>query len=157
MKKTWLVLGGIALVCGLLVFRVIFLQQSNFMSEREWFVKGVRYEFSARVDTVFMYNENSGRLRCILTAGNPQIDREDSLKTLFKDHDMLYLIYQRDDDSITFIMPNHANHVAKGDSVRVSSQRNYIHFFRNGKPVVTDSLTETLTGYGTPFFLRKKK
>jgi len=126
------------------------------MDERDWFVKSLQYEFSAKVDSVWMYNEQAGRLRCLLTQGNPQIDREDSLKLLFKEHDMLYLIYKRSGDSITFIMPDHANLVKIGDSVRVSSRGNYIRFYRDGSAVVDDSLIYVLTGYGTPFFLRRK-
>jgi hypothetical protein len=156
MKKTLLIFGAIALLCFLLVVRLLFKQQSDFLNEREWFVKSLRYEFSATVDSVWMYNEQSGRLRCILTQGDPQIDREDSLKLLFQEHDMLYLVYQRDGDSITFIMPDHANLVSIGDSVRVSSQENFVRFFSKGKQVVNDPMTHVLTGYGRPFFMRRK-
>lgn len=157
MKKTLLILGGIALVCGLLVVRLIFKQQNTFASERDWFVKSLRYEFSAKVDTIWTFNENSARLRCILTAGNPQIDREDSLKMLFKEHDMLYFIFKRKADFITFVLPSQAGKVAIGDSLSVSSRRNRIEFFRDGKQVAVDSFTRVLTGYGTPSFLRGKK
>jgi hypothetical protein len=102
-----------------------------------------------------MYNPYGGRLWCRLTAGDPQVDREDSLKRLFKTHDILYLIFDRAEDSITFIVPN-GNLVVKGDCVRVSSQQNSIQFFRVGKQVATDSLTATLTGFSRPFFLKGK-
>jgi hypothetical protein len=157
MKKTLLILGPIALVCGLLVVRLLFKQKNSFTSEREWFANALRYEFSARVDTVWMYNQHSGKLRCILTAGDPQIHREDSLKKKFREHDMLYLVYQRSGDSILFILPHQANQIAIGDSVRVSSQNNSIQFFRGGKLVVSELLTNSLTGFGRPFFLKKKK
>jgi len=58
----------------------------------------------------------------LLTEGDPHIEREDSLKSSFQKHTMLYLIYQRSADSIIFILPEHADRVEKGDSVRVSSQ-----------------------------------
>lgn len=157
MKRTVLILGGIALVMLLLTARALFYQKSSATDERKWFIKALRYEFSAQVDSVIMFNHNSGRLRCLLTRGDPRIDREDSLKRSFKHHDMLYLIFKRSGDSITFVLPNRANLVAKGDSVRVSSGKNSIEFFRAGKPVATDSLTETLTGFSRPFFLRDRK
>jgi len=157
MKRTVLILGGIALLMLLLTARALFHQKSSATDERRWFVKALRYEFSAQVDSVLMFNQNSGRLRCLLTAGDPQIDREDSLKRLFKHHDMLYLIFKRSADSITFVLPNHANLVAKGDSVRVSSRENRIQFFRAGKPLATDSLSEALTGFSRPFFLSDGK
>ena len=155
MKKTFLILGGIALLCLLLAARLVFRERSGKIEEREWFVKALRYEFSAQVDSVRMYNQNTGRLWCRLTTGDPQIYREDSLKPSFKRHDMLYLVFQRSADSITFIVPN-GNLVVKGDSVRVSSQKNTVQFFRAGKPVAVESLTATLTGYGRPFFLKRK-
>jgi hypothetical protein len=104
---------------------------------------------------VRMLNENMGRLLCRLTSGNPQIHREDSLKPLFKEHDMLYLIFQQSGDSITFLVPN-GKLVEKGDSVRISSKKNTIQFFRDGKEVATDKLSNTLTGFGRPFFLKGK-
>src|SRR5688572_29175122 len=121
MKKTLLILGGIGLLCLLLIIRLFFKQSSGMTEEREWFVSALRYEFSAQVDSVRMFNEHTGRLWCRLTAGDPQVDREDSLKSSFKEHDMLYLIFHRSADSIIFIVPN-GNLVSKGDSVRVSSQ-----------------------------------
>lgn len=151
--KSWLIVGGIGLVCILLVARLFFRQNNRMTSEREWFVGALRYEFSAQVDSVRMFNPNTGRLWCRITAGDPQVHREDSLKPSFKEHDMLYLIFHRSADSIIFIIPN-ANLVAKGDSVRVSSRKNTIQFFRDGKQVATDELSNTLTGFGRPFFLK---
>jgi hypothetical protein len=156
MKKTLLILAGIGLLCFLLIGRLFMKQRSGFGEEREWFAKAVRYEFSAQVESVELYNENAGKLWCRLTSGNPQIHREDSLKPFFKEHDMLYLIFQQEGDSILFIAPN-AGQVAAGDSVRVSSEKNSIEFFRDGKQVATDQLSNTLTGFGRPFFLKRKE
>lgn len=156
MKRTVLILIGIALLMLLLTARIIFKQKNSVTDERKWFAKALRYEFTAQVDSVWMFNQNAGRIRCLLTSGDPQTGREDSLKRLFKHHDMLYMIFKRSADSITFVLPNHANLLAKGDSVRVCSRENSIQFFRAGKPVVTGSLSETLTGFSRPFFMKKK-
>jgi hypothetical protein len=155
MKKPLLILGGIGLLCLLLIIRSFYRQDSRMTEEREWFVSGLRYEFSARVDSVRMFNEHTGRLWCRLTAGDPHVDREDSLKSSFKEHDMLYLIFHRSADSIIFMVPN-GDLVAKGDSVRVSSRKNTVQFFRDGKQVATDQLSNTLTGFGRPFFMKKR-
>jgi len=155
MKKTLLILGGIGLLCILLVVRLVFKQRSGMSEEREWFTRALRYEFSAQVDSVWMLNQNTGKIWCRLTTGDPQIYREDSLKRLFKQHDMLYLIFHRSGDSIIFLVPN-GKPVLKGDSLRVSSERNTIQFFRDKKQVATDQLSTTLIGYGRPFFLKKK-
>ncbi|HEY0653628.1 MAG TPA: hypothetical protein VGD65_10900 [Chryseosolibacter sp.] len=156
MKKTLLILGGIGLVCMLLIVRSFYRQDRQMKAEREWFVKSVRYEFSAEVDSIRMLNETTGRLWCILRSGDPRVDREDSLKALFKEHDMLYLIFKRSADTITFLLPN-AKPVNVDDSVVVSSEGNSIRFFRDGQEIVADELTNTLTGFGRPFFLKDKK
>ena len=155
MKKSLLILGGVGLLCILLIGRLFFKQNNSMGNEREWFAKALRYEFSARIDSVRMFNENTARLWCRITAGDPQVHREDSLKRLFKEHDMLYLIFHRSADSIIFIVPN-GNGLARGDSVRVSSKIDSIQFFRDGKRVTSDALSTTLTGFGRPFFLKKK-
>jgi len=155
MKKTLLILGGIGLLCMLLVVRLFFVQHNGMNEEREWFAKALRYEFSAQVDSIRMFNKTTGKLWCRLTSGDPQTNREDSLKQSFKEHDMLYLIFHRSADSIIFIVPN-GNLVSKGDSVRVSSEKNTIEFFRDKKQVATDQLSNTLTGFGRPFFLKGK-
>jgi hypothetical protein len=154
-KRTLLVIGAIGVVCALGVVRMFFKQENSMTQEREWFVKGLRYEFSARVDSIAMYNEHAGLLSCRVTAGDPKTYREDSLKRSFKMHDMLYLIFRHSGDSITFIVPD-AKDLEKGDSVRVSSANNSIEFFREGTLVTSDKLSKTLTGFGRPFFLKRK-
>jgi hypothetical protein len=156
MKKTLLILGGIGLFCFLLIVRLFYKQNSGMQSEREWFAKELRYEFSARVDSIQMLNEHTGKLWCSLTAGDPHIDREDSLKLLFKEHDMLYLIFKRKGDRITFLVPN-GNLIHAHDSVRVSSSQNSIVFFRDNQQVAKDQLSATLTGFGRPFFMKERK
>jgi hypothetical protein len=156
MKKTLLIIGGIGLLCFLLVVRLFFRQNSLQRDERKWFADALRYEFSAQVDSIRMFNEETGRLWCRITAGDPQVEREDSLKPYFKEHGKLYLIFHKSADSIIFIIPN-GHLVKKGDSVRVSSKNNSIQFFRDKKLVANDELSNTLTGFGTPFFLKKKK
>ncbi len=157
MKRTIIIFISIALVALLLIVRAVFKQKNGVTDERKWFAKALHYEFSARVDSVLMFNPNAGRLRCFIIVGDPQIHREDSLKRSFKHHDMLFLIFKRSADSITFVLPNHANFVAKGDCVRVISRQNSIQFFRAGKPMFIDSLSNTLTGFSRPFFFSKRK
>jgi hypothetical protein len=156
MRKTLLILGGIGLLCVLLIVRSFYKQSNSQSEEREWFVNALRYEFSAQVDSIRMLNDYTGRLSCLLNSGNPQVDREDSLKLLFKEHDMLYLIFKRSGDSITFLIPN-AHLVAKGDSVVVSSEQNTIQFFREGSQITNDPLSNALTGFGRPFFMKGNK
>jgi hypothetical protein len=155
MKKTLLILGGIGLVCVLLIVRSFYRQGNRLTDEREWFAEALGYEFSARVDSIRMLNEKTARLWCILSSGDPINEREDSLKQLFNEHDMLYLIIKRSDDTVTFLIPN-GDMVAQGDSVAVSSSKNTIQFYRDGNKVATDQLSNTLTGFGRPFFIKKK-
>lgn len=156
MRKTLFILTGVAIVIFALILRLAFQQKDEHEEERKWFIQSLGYEFSARVDTVRVFNEHAGRVRCLLSSGNPLVSREDSLKSYFKEHDMLYFIFKRSADSITFILPEHIRQIEKGDCVRVSSSANRIQFFRGRNTLVDDSLTEMLTGFSRPFFLKKK-
>lgn len=155
MKRSLLIIACVGLLLALLVIRLFFKQRSRITEEREWFATNLHYEFSAHVDSVAMVNKHTGKLWCRITDGMPQSDREDSLKRSFKQHKMLYLIFHQSADSIVFLIP-YGDKVAKGDSVRVSSGKNSIAFFRQGKSVANDKLSKTLTGFGRPFFLKKK-
>src|SRR5436190_21365585 len=106
MQRTLLTLAVIGLVCFLLIVRLFFRQHNRMTDEREWFAKALQYEFSATVDSIVMYNKNSGRFYATITDGNPRVEREDSLKKLFKQHDMLYLIYKHSANSIVRILPD---------------------------------------------------
>ena len=82
MKKTLLVLGGIGLLCVLLVVRLVFKQRSGTSEEREWFTRALRYEFSAQVDSVWMLNQNTGKIWCRLTSGDPHDPPRRQLETI---------------------------------------------------------------------------
>lgn len=153
MKKTLLVLGGIALLFLLLVIRLFVVEHTVTKEEQEWFVRELRYEFSAVVDSVKLYNNGvSGNIRGRIIAGDPNTKREDSLKKSFKKHDQIYLVYKRSGDSIRFILP-YANQIRKGDSIRLSSNENTIRVFREGKQVVNQPMHESLTAYQKPPFV----
>lgn len=151
MKKTLLIIGGVALVFILLIVRLFVVERNDVVSEQEWFVKEVAYEFSAEVDSIRLYNSAGGLLRGRITAGVPQTHREDSLKKYFKKHEMMYLVFKRSGDTIRFILP-YANRVKKGDSIRISSKENMIRVFREGKEITHEPMSESLTAYqGAPF------
>jgi hypothetical protein len=155
MKRTLNILVSVGLVSLLLFIRLLFSQQADKQDERHWFAKALRYEFSAQVDSVQMLNAHIGKYWCRITEGNPEVNREDSLKRFFKDHDMLYLIFHRSGDSINFVISK-GDLLAKGDSVRFSSKQNTIAFFRAGQSIGVDSLSASLIGYSKPFFMRRK-
>ncbi len=157
MKRTWLILGGIALVWCLLVANLLYQQRTGMIAEREWFARELHYEFSAQVDSIVMLNKYSGKLWCRVTGGDdPRIEREDSLTSSFKEHDMLYLIFKKSGDMIIFITPS-GDQLEVGDSVHVSSETNTIQFFRSGKSVTADKLSRTLTSFGRPFFMKRTR
>lgn len=153
MKKTLLILGGVALVFILLVVRLFVVGSSNAKTEQEWFARELKYEFSATVDSVKMFNGASGTLRARIIAGDPKIYREDSLKRHFKTHDMMYLIFRHSSDTILFVLP-FANQVQKGDSIRFSSTKNRIEAFRNHQSVFYHPLSESLIAYKRPPFFK---
>lgn len=151
MKKNLLIFGGIALVFILLIIRLFTVEINRVTAEQEWFARELRYEFSAVVDSIRMFNGAGGNLRARITAGDPHIEREDSLKKFFRKHEKMYIVYKRSSDSIVFILP-YANQVRKGDSIRMSSKENMIRVFRQSKEVYSQSMSESLMAYqGPPF------
>lgn len=153
MKKTLLILGGVALVFILLVVRLFVVEKDTAKAEQEWFARELEYEFSAVVDSIRMFNGASGHLRARIMAGDPKIYREDSLKRHFKKHDMMYLIFKNSSDTIMFILP-FANQVQKGDSIRFSSTENRIEVFRNHQSVFHHPLSESFVAYSRPPFFK---
>lgn len=153
MKKNLLILGGIALVFMLLVIRLFVVERNKVKAEQEWFVKEIAYEFSVTVDSIRMYNSAGGVLRARITKGHPQTQREDSLKKFFKKHEMMYLVFNRSSDSVNLILP-YANRIAKGDSIRISSKEDLICVFRDGREVTRAPVSESLTAFQGPPFVK---
>lgn len=155
MKRTLLTIGIISIICFLLIVRLFSKQHHALEDERAWFANAVGYEFSAHIDSIRMLNETTGRLWCRIGRGHPDASREDSLKALFKEHDMLYMIFKQAGDSITLVLP-YANAAVKGDCLQVSSHDNIVRIFHERQQVVSQPLTKTLMGYSRPFFLKRK-
>lgn len=145
--KTYLILGGVALVFFLLLIRFIFVEKGSHEAEREWFTRNLKYEFSVTVDSVKMFNPTTGRIHARIVEGNPLIYREDSLKNSFKKHEKLRFISNHRQDSVYFVLLN-ANLVRKGDSIRISSEQNNITVFHKGEQVSAISFSDTITGWG---------
>jgi len=59
LPTSWAVLGIVTFVFVLLIVRLFVRQGSSMSDEREWFATALRYEFSARVDSVQMFKQNN--------------------------------------------------------------------------------------------------
>jgi len=147
--KTFLIIAGVGLVCLLLIIRLFFSAFNSHEKEREWFVHNLRYEFSVAVDSV--QGDNRSFVDGRITAGDPHLYREDSLKNSLKKFEKLILTVNYRNDSIRFLVQIE-DEIRKGDSIRISSEKNSITLFRTGKQVATAQLSEALTGWGkAPF------
>lgn len=155
MEKNLLILGGIAMVSILLMVRLVFVHNNNLGQEEKWFAKSLKYEFSATIDSVFMYNQHGGRILARVTDGHPKFYREDSLKNHFEHHEVMYFVYRHSGDSVTFILP-FANQLNKGDSVRISSSADQVTIFRAGQTVAQQPFSGSIVGYGNSPFKRKE-
>ena len=147
--KTFLILAGIGLVCLLLIIRLFFIGRDNYQKEREWFTQNLKYEFSAEIDSIGMFNQTVGRVYGRITSGQPLTYREDSLRNSLKKHEKLRLITRHRNDSIVFVFFS-AHETKKGDSLRVSSSANTITLFREGKQVMQTPFSDNLNGWGKP-------
>ena len=148
--KTFLIFAGVGLVCLLLMIRFFFSEFSSHDKEREWFVQNLRYEFSVSVDSVQRHHRSfvDGRI----TAGDPHLYREDSLKNSLQKHGHLQFVTAYKNDSISFVLDEFPEEVRKDDSIRVSSKENSVTVFRDGKQVITRRLSDVLMGWGKPPF-----
>lgn len=155
MKKSFLILGSIAIISIVLMVRLVFVHKNKLGEEEKWFAKSLKYEFSATIDSVFMYNQHGGRVLARVTDGHPKFYREDSLKNHFEHHEVMYFVYRHSGDSITFILP-FANQLNKGDSVRISSSADQVTIFRVGQMVAQQPFSGSIVGYGNSPFKRKE-
>jgi len=155
MKRNLLILGSIAIISILLMARLVFVHKNKLGDEEKWFAKSLRYEFSATIDSIFMYNQHGGRILARVTDGHPQFYREDSLKNHFEQHEVMYFVYRHSGDSITFIL-QFANQLNKGDSVRISSSADQVTVFRAGQTVAQEPFSRSIVGYGNSPFKRKE-
>ncbi|MFN8335978.1 MAG: hypothetical protein U0U09_12695 [Cyclobacteriaceae bacterium] len=153
MKQGLLILGAIAILSVLLIARIVVVHQKRLGDEEKWFAQSLGYEFSAEIDSVKMYNSNGGRVWARITAGSPKVYREDSLKNYFKQHGMMYFIFDQSGDSICFIL-QYANRLTLGDSVRISSSQDKVTIFHEGKSVAQEPLSKSVVGYGDSPFKR---
>jgi hypothetical protein len=141
---------GVILV-GLLVFRLIFKQKKKFDrfdEEREWYVKNLNYDFSAKVDTVALDHPNQnyspGMVVCILTRGDLNYRTEDSLKRKLEHHKRLRFNEMKESGYIRFVMPS-ANRFVQGDCVVVNSDSNRLEFYREKARFYKADLSALLT------------
>lgn len=148
--KTFLIFAGVGLVCLLLMIRFFFSEFNSHDKEREWFVRNLRYEFSVAVDSVQRYHRTfvDGRI----SAGDPHLYREDSLKNSLEKHGHLQLVTRYQNDSISFALDEFPEEVKRGDSILFSSKENSIIVFRAGKQVISAKLSDVLSGWGKPPF-----
>lgn len=150
--KTFLILAGVALVCLLLIINIFFSEFNSHEKEREWFIRNLRYEFSVVVDSVQRHNRTfvDGRV----TAGQPHVYREDSLKNSLEKYEKMMLVNRYRNDSIRFIVKL-PEEIRKGDSIRLSSKQNSITVFRNDTLVAKAKLSELIISWNKPPFRTK--
>jgi hypothetical protein len=152
MKKTLLIVASILLIVFLLGSRLVYTKFSGGKEERVWYARQLRYNFSARIDTVIMLRGNVGlgKIVCRLMEGKPNPAIEDSLNQQLKRHRSLRLLMPLRQNQLEFLIPG-AEHYLPGDSLLVNSASNTISFFRNGTELSVHELSAMLEARGNPF------
>lgn len=144
--KTWQIILISAVVLGLLAVRGIYLKFQDSQEAQLEYCRNLRYEFSARIDSVKRLGNGMAPVGFIYfsrTHGDFQRSREDSLRRKVKSGDVHTLVGGKNKSVNSIFLPE-ARLLKAGDSLVVSSSANTIHFFRGDSLVVQMELTKAV-------------
>ncbi|HEY0772259.1 MAG TPA: hypothetical protein VGD31_18185 [Sphingobacteriaceae bacterium] len=115
--------------------------------ERSRYASMLFYDFSSRVDSVKLNNDEPGpgTVYCSITNGTINYSAEDSLAKTLVHHTRLRFNETNTVGHLQFIMPG-AERWEAGDSLVVNSQQNVLTFFRKGKQIYSDQFSNLLEG-----------
>lgn len=151
MKRRTVIIIAVLVVCILLA-RLGFKGASSLVKEQEWFVKELRYEFAAQIDSIkFLNNRGGGLLIGHLTRGKIVGGIEDSLNRFVRYHGRLRFLLGSPPGQM-MVLTKTAHKYQPGDSLLVNSEANKIEFFRSRQPIDSATMTGALDIQGwTPF------
>lgn len=140
---------GLKIILGVIIFFSLLPLMVNFVVKRTvkenerrgWYVKHLKYDFSAKVDTAFVLKQNHGygRMFCTpLVINEMDCLIEDSISQHL--NRSLRFIWQRKDGQVNFLVTNGQLGVMS-DSIYVNSRIDKIQFFKDGKLVGDDRVS----------------
>ncbi len=140
-----MIITGSIFVIALLIVRLIFTQAANSREEKKWYVTQLRLDFSAKVDSVKIFNKKTGLVFFHLTRGSIIKQAEKRLNKKLKYNGNLRFLYFTKTDEIEIVTSNAALYTA-GDSLSVNTDLNSIIIYRNGGEAARAEVVESLRG-----------
>lgn len=135
MKKRTLLVVGVSVVV-ILIAHQVYLHTSNLQNERAWYIASLHYDCSAKVISIV----RPGRALIHVTDGIMNDSVEWKLKPQVQSHQLLHFAIAK--DSLYDIRV--PEEVAKGDSIRLNSDKDQMTIFRSGKIYKNTSILEHL-------------
>ena len=120
----------VALAILVLCIYTVYTKYDNYWQEIEWYTRSLDYDFTVRVDSAIVFNENgNGFLYISLREGNLNPQREDSLASLLSHYKLLRFL--RTENNGLRIFSGSSDAFRAGDSIYVNSEQNKFLIFRD--------------------------
>jgi len=135
----------VVLVTFLLILatvRLLVKTEDEFNGERESYIRSLKYDFSARVDSIVVVSSKKGRgfLVCGLTDGKLTRLLEDSLNQRLKNHEWMRFLFFSSKGQAQIFLKDIFNY-SVGDSIYVNSNTDKFYVYRNEKPISESSVS----------------
>ena len=135
-----IVLAAVLLI--LATVRLLVKTEGKFKDERQSYVGSLKYDFSAKVDSIILVNSKKGRgfLVCELTDGKLTGLLEDSLNQRLKNHEWMRFLFFNSKGQAQIFLKDIFNYNV-GDSICVNSNTDKFYVYRNEKPIAESSVS----------------
>jgi len=132
-------------------------EANNLVDQKEWFIKELRYDFSAQIDSIDHFDNSDAYLICHLTKGQIKDGIEDSLNEFVTHYGHLRLLLGKPPEQMR-IWTRTSNKYQVGDSVCLRSTEDVIEFFRYGRIIDQTTMNKALDvrGWTPDQYFRKK-
>ena len=141
MKRSIIVVLAAVLLI-LATVRLLLKTEGEFKGERQSYIHSLKYNFSAKVDSIVVVNSKNGRgfLVCELTNGNLTRLLEDSLNQRLKNHEWIRFLFFNSNGQAQIFLKDIFNYNV-GDSICVNSNTDKFYVYRNEKPISESSVS----------------
>jgi len=141
MKRSIIIVLSAVLIISATV-RLLVKTEGEFEGERQSYIRNLKYDFSAKVDSIVVVNSKKGRgfLVCQLTDVKLTRLLEDSLNQRLKNHEWVRFLFFNSKGQAQIFLKEIFNYNV-GDSICVNSNTDKFYVYRNGKPISESSVS----------------
>jgi len=141
--RRWIVIGTIA-IFAFAAARVVFVTTKNVDEDMTEYVRGLKYDFSAVIDSVIVENESKGIgwIVCRSLSGDVDLTVEDSLQARLKTHKRIRFLHPGDRGQFKIFKGGIRDYMVN-DSVVINSNIDRFAVYRNGDIVVDTKVSQS--------------